>query len=253
MGGANKKRYRHHTQERPDGHPVLVGLGAVTAPEVDSLIGGQIRQSWLFEVCSFLQRLILELSCESESPHLPPAAVQGIPLPRTRLEELALGGLLLEVACGGRGMTSAQLRSRLIQLAKISRSGRGLTIAERAALHISLNYSKALAIADLTAKLGCDGTRLRRKFMSEYGMCLREYHLRTRVQAALSIMSNERTKVSSVSAAVGYSNDKNFYRAIHRYTGKTPGELRALGHSELRQIASEMLPAPQKQNCCDQG
>jgi AraC-like DNA-binding protein len=65
-----------------------------------------------------------------------------------------------------------------------------------------------------------------RVFAAVSGMSIREYHARARVCAAVRQFATGTHDVLAVARCVGYRSEKNFYRAVSKFTGLTPAELR---------------------------
>jgi AraC-like DNA-binding protein len=53
------------------------------------------------------------------------------------------------------------------------------------------------------------------------------------------------TNVDSVARPVGYQCTKNFYRAVRRLTGHTPGQLRALPAEQAGRLAETIAGCPE--------
>ena len=203
---------------------------------------GPLREDWLLEVNACLQRSIGVATLRGSTDGAILDAVQDVPLPANRLEELVLGGLLAELAAGGRCTTPTQMIERVRSLGPSTVRRSGVPIAKRAALIVRDAHAHKLDVPALARSLASDETRLRRCFGKEYRMTLREYHLRSRVAAALHHLAAGVPKVGAVASLVGYSTEKNFYRAMRRFTGRTPGQLRTLAKEELVVLAGRMLP-----------
>jgi AraC-like DNA-binding protein len=201
-----------------------------------------VREDWLIEICSRLQHALCAAAIDRSEPHALSGAFSKLPPPANRLEQLILEGLLLEMTFGApaRGVTDLVARARMLSLA-FPRTP-ALSIAQRAADEICRTYQRPLRISVLTDMLASDETTLRKQFLSEYGTGLRDYHLRARTAAALRMIANDQVKVTVVAAAVGYVNDRNFYRNVRRLTGCTPGELRERTPAQLLELADGMLP-----------
>jgi AraC-like DNA-binding protein len=194
------------------------------------------------------------LPAESLAPAIGNAALEGlpdaalldavphVPLPGNRLEELVLGGLLTERAAGGPCAGVSEIEDRLHRLAGATTKRRGVPVASRAAMIVREQPQRQLAVAAIARLVRCDQTRLRRAFRAKYGMTLREYHLRARVSAALTLMAAGTRKTGAIAVLVGYSGETNFYRAVRRFTGCTPGRLREYPAEKLLELAARVLP-----------
>lgn len=204
--------------------------------------GTGVREQWLLRVAECVQSSLCRAALEGTEGTALSEALARLPLPGNRVEELVLSGLLLEASVGGRGMTASQLAQRVRQLGYIATPRRALSIAELAAAHITNDCTGGLNVSHLATSLGCDETALRRLFRCEFGISPREYHLRSRVQSALHQFAAGSFKIRAIAACVGYSSEKNFYRVVRRFTGRTPAELRALSGTDVTRLAASLLP-----------
>jgi hypothetical protein len=68
-----------------------------------------------------------------------------------------------------------------------------------------------------------------------------------RVVAGVRALAFTDEKVSAVASAVGYDSKKDFYRALYRYVGLMPKEIRRRSTTErialAQLVATELLPA----------
>ena len=200
-----------------------------------------IREEWLFETAATLQRIACIAAVEGEESQALVAGISHVEHPSTRIEELVLGGLLLEFAAGGRAVTTHQLYDRARRLTTAFPRRAAWSNAQRAADQIARTSKHPLRVTALAHLVGCEESALRRQFRDEYGISLREYHVRTRMQKAVLLIANG-TKISAVAPSVGYSSDKNLFRNIRALTGYTPADLRSLDGSTLDSIAASLVP-----------
>jgi AraC-like DNA-binding protein len=160
------------------------------------------------------------------------AALNSIPPARTRLEELIIYGLVLESALLAAGRTvdaAGPTAKRGVDLLFCRRNCRPYhddMIALRVAQRIIDHYDRPCDLRTLARAAACHETSLRRAFRHRFGMSIREYHGRVRVCAAVREFAAGTHNVLAVARSVGYRTEKNFYRAVARFAGLTPAELR---------------------------
>jgi AraC-like DNA-binding protein len=100
-------------------------------------------------------------------------------------------------------------------------------LALRVAAVITANLERPLRVGEIASKVGAHPATVRRAFDRKFGMSLREFHLRARVERAeLLLGSTPRPKVEPVALELGWRGKKDLYRAIRRIRGCTPGTLR---------------------------
>lgn len=78
-----------------------------------------------------------------------------------------------------------------------------------------------------TAKLLHVSTRSLRRQLQQQGLSFRALHDEIRTQLALRYLSNTDMANEDIALALGFSDAANFRRAFHRWTNKSPSEVRA--------------------------
>jgi AraC-like DNA-binding protein len=160
------------------------------------------------------------------------ALLRKAPLPTTRLEELALFGLLFETAVGGFGRThDGALRIARVALRRLlprpaPTERHTAAQIDRAAQFIIDRHARPLNVPALARRAALHETTLRRLFLARFGVSPRLFQMRIRVCRAIHLFAKDTGTVLAVAKAVGYDSEKNFYRAVRRVTGLTPAELR---------------------------
>ena len=117
-------------------------------------------------------------------------------------------------------------------------------IAE-AARWIRMHSASPLSVAAVARHVGLHTVALRRQFYQQFGVTLREYHVRARLIQALRFFLSDGHDARSALHAAGWSSPKCFYRLLLRVTGRSVRQIRALdSESVLRLVA---LPGAKQQ------
>jgi len=82
------------------------------------------------------------------------------------------------------------------------------------------------AARDLAAEFGCSPSLLRRRFAEESGESLVRYRSRTRIVAAIRLLTTTDLKIEAIAREVGWMSKKDLYAHVKRATGLTPGDVR---------------------------
>jgi AraC-like DNA-binding protein len=102
-------------------------------------------------------------------------------------------------------------------------------LARQAADWIGTHLAAARNVTTIARELGARPAQLRRAVRREFGVSVRVYVERRRVEAALDLLGRTPMKVEAVAREVGYRSKKSLYRAIRVARGTTPGLIRGPG------------------------
>ena len=203
---------------------------------------GPVREEWLLEVTATAQHILAAGSLSKIGAVR--AVIAGVPPPRTRVEELVLAGLVTEMTLAEPRGTRSGVSSYVDKLGELMPAEPWSVLARRVARRIVDRCREPLNVRHLARDLGVDETTLRKEFRRVFGVSPREYHLRARVAAALQLLGAGDLKVAAVARAVGYRDEKNFFSAVRRLTGRTPGELRRLSFVARQSMATALTARP---------
>jgi len=109
----------------------------------------------------------------------------------------------------------------------------GSAVTRVRAVILQLGFERSAAIGKVAARLGTTSRTLQR-WLAEESLTysrVREEALR---EAALAMFAAEGAAVEEVALRLGFSSRSGFHRAIGRWTGKTPGQLRAKPRGRTR-------------------
>lgn len=201
-----------------------------------------IREEWLLEVTATAQRLLAG-GAPSRIDAVR-AVVAAVPRPQTRVEELVLAGMVMELTLGEPRATGAALNEYVDRLGGLMPVEPWSVLARRVALRISARCREPFDVRRLARELRVDETTVRREFRRVFGVTPRDDHLRARVATALELLAAGDQKISALARSVGYRDEKSFFTAVRRLTGRTPGELRALSPAARRSIATALTALP---------
>jgi len=209
---------------------------------------------WLFEVIQRVQPLLCDRS-HGDAETIA-ALLATLPAPPSRLDQLALHGLLLELlvarghagtstgARGCREYVEQVLRSRKAP----ARSGEAAFAARAIERDSSLTLEAVfheLAESAPSAGDACTHlTSLRRHFKHAYGISMKQYQTQMRVREAVRLFLAGNRKICSVARLVGYSSETNFYKAVRQVTKRTPHELQQAPESTLRHLIERLTIPP---------
>ena len=98
----------------------------------------------------------------------------------------------------------------------------------RAVERLQRDYAEPLQIADLARAAGLSIAQLERHVMQLYRVTPRQLLARTRLDAALALLTSGDASVAAIAHACGYADHSAFTRQFRRSTGVSPREWRAL-------------------------
>jgi two-component system response regulator YesN len=94
--------------------------------------------------------------------------------------------------------------------------------------YVEENYACNLTLDDISGRVFLNRSYISTLFSKENGVTLSNYIMMVRVQHAMKIMLDEpNEKLFSISARVGYPDEKYFSKIFKRVTGETPQQFRA--------------------------
>lgn len=96
----------------------------------------------------------------------------------------------------------------------------------RAKRWLDSNFSEQVTRPLLALRLNVHTNLLDRTFRRAYGLTIRQYLSRVRIDEGLRLLRHTDIKVEAIAHMVGYRSKKNFYVAVKRVTGLKPSQLR---------------------------
>lgn len=123
---------------------------------------------------------------------------------------------------------------------------RGEDLADGALNIMEADYPAPLTIAGLARDLGTSPATLLRAFKRFHGETPLAALTRIRLLAARDLLCSTDLKIAAVAHAVGYSNEKYFYRCFRKGMGETPAAHRRANrrYPASRSPAGEAAPSP---------
>ncbi len=97
-------------------------------------------------------------------------------------------------------------------------------IIEKAKVYIEKNYMDDVNLAEIANQVHLSPTYFSRFFKLHSGETLTDYIVKKRIEKAIEMLIEGKTKVYEVSQKVGYRDSKYFYKIFKKYTGYTPKE-----------------------------
>ena len=92
--------------------------------------------------------------------------------------------------------------------------------------HIAEHAAKALRIKDVAAAVGLHPNYAMTLFKMAVGMTISEYHTRSRLDAAQTLLACSDTDIAAVAFASGYGSLSQFYQAFRARFGTSPAAFR---------------------------
>lgn len=94
--------------------------------------------------------------------------------------------------------------------------------------YVQHNLSRPIDVDELSRSLFISRTYLAKKFKAETGITLTDFILREKIEEAKRLLRYTDKSLSLIADYLGFSSQSHFGRAFKKYSGKTPGEYRAL-------------------------
>lgn len=110
------------------------------------------------------------------------------------------------------------------------------TVAERMAQYIILNYQTLLSVKEVADAVGLHPNYAMNCFKRTFNMIIWEYTLQYRVAQAQRLLATSDASVLDVAFQCGFRSVSSFYAAFHRFTGKTPTDVRRGERKSLKRI-----------------
>lgn len=107
-------------------------------------------------------------------------------------------------------------------------AGQTIAIIDRITRLIENNLSEPLSVSHLAAQTGLSVPRFKVWFKEQTGVPPGEYVLRMRVDEARRRLAETNTSITTLGYDLGFSSSQYFATVVKRYTGRTPGQLRAV-------------------------
>lgn len=105
------------------------------------------------------------------------------------------------------------------------RRGEGAARRVRAAI-LQLGFDRSGSVAAVARALGTTSRTLQR-WLSDESLTFSEVRDATLREAALAMLADPEVPVSDAAFRLGFSSRRGFHEAVKRWTGRTPGEMRA--------------------------
>ena len=96
-------------------------------------------------------------------------------------------------------------------------------LAERTKQYIKFNYMNDLTVSDIATHFGYERSYLFRVFKRAYGVGVKEYILKVRMQQAKTLLEKGYS-VGRIAYAVGYNDQSGFSKAFKKYFGFSPSQ-----------------------------
>lgn len=98
--------------------------------------------------------------------------------------------------------------------------------AKQALLYIEQNYYNKITVAQISKSLHVNRSYLSFVFKKEFGITIKEYITKERVDKARFLIQNTQSTINNIMYATGFTDYANFYKAFKQHTGISPREYR---------------------------
>jgi YesN/AraC family two-component response regulator len=92
--------------------------------------------------------------------------------------------------------------------------------------YINNNLGGDISITRLSDAIGLNPNYISSLFIKEMDIGLHKYVDSLRLMKAMQMLKDKKTTIAGIAAALGYFNERQFFRMFKKYTGKSPGEFR---------------------------
>jgi YesN/AraC family two-component response regulator len=92
--------------------------------------------------------------------------------------------------------------------------------------YINDNLGGDISITKLSDVIGLHPNYISSLFIKEMNIGLHQYVDSLKLLKAMRMLKDENTTITEIAAALGYFNERQFFRMFKKYTGKSPGEFR---------------------------
>ncbi len=181
----------------------------------------RVRADWLHQLVNQAQCIDDTTFSDAGSPSTLRAIEQRLMLalvPLTPIEKLLIRSVAAKAYVEALALQQSVAAAALLQRQGPEHAAHDFVRAE---------YPTRLTLAGLGRRLGHHPETLNRLFRKAFGLSIPKYLAEVRVAEGVRRLRVGAEKVESIALAVGYQSRRAFYRAVHRLTGLTPGQLRA--------------------------
>lgn len=92
--------------------------------------------------------------------------------------------------------------------------------------YVKNNVSRPLKISEIAAAFGYNEKYLSHRFAQVFGIPLKQYILKTKVEQANFMLTDTNQSISEIAKTLGFSDSHNFSRTYKKLTGLSPSEYR---------------------------
>lgn len=99
-------------------------------------------------------------------------------------------------------------------------------LSSKVATWVGAHLGERLSRFSIARQFGVSANQLDLVFRETFGLTVTRYIKCARLKAGVALLQSSDLKIEAVSLLVGFRSKKNFYSAVHKTTGKTPGAIR---------------------------
>lgn len=92
--------------------------------------------------------------------------------------------------------------------------------------YIRVHHDERLTVQELAARASLSPRQLHRKFREVFGLSVREFLVKTRIQAASDALLHGDQRIAQIAVSFGFCDQSAFTQMFRKYTGLTPRQFR---------------------------
>lgn len=102
--------------------------------------------------------------------------------------------------------------------------------------YLAAHYQQPLMLEEVAGRFGISPSHLSRTFAAKLGCGYLEYIHQLRVEHAQELLTGTDRRISEISFACGFSDQRSFNRVFKKLLGVTPREYRLAGRNQIRKL-----------------
>lgn len=117
--------------------------------------------------------------------------------------------------------------AKMIRKMSIGQTAESNDIWDEIREYISNNLNEKLSLGDLAQRCFYNPSYFSRIFKEKYGISLKDYVLKSRLERAAYLLKTTDTSADSIATMCGFKSKSSFYKAFDKHFGETPHSFRS--------------------------